>query len=89
MEHKILQVLADKYHNQIEESTTNIEMFLANPTGVAEHIVYVETVEKELEKISHAQDMIEALDIVRFQDEKLNAYNDEVEETNSVDYEIK
>jgi hypothetical protein len=32
--------------------------------GVAEHIDYSETVEKELEKISHAKDMIEALDVI-------------------------
>jgi hypothetical protein len=41
---------------------TNIDIFLANPQGVAEHIDFAETVERELEKIAHACDMLEALD---------------------------
>ena len=59
---RLLDNLKAKYENQIEISKTNIELFLASPQGVAEHIDYVETVEKELEKIAHAHDMLEALD---------------------------
>lgn len=59
---RLLDNLRSKYENQIEISKTNIELFLASPQGVAEHIDYVETVEKELEKIAHAHDMLEALD---------------------------
>jgi len=58
----VLNNLKAKYENQINISKTNIEMFLASPQGVAEHIDYSETVEKELEKIAHAHDMIEALE---------------------------
>lgn len=58
----VLTNLKAKYENQINISKTNIEMFLANPQGVAEHIDFTETVEKELEKIAHAHDMIEALE---------------------------
>ena len=43
-------------------SKNNINMFLASPQGVAEHIDFAETVEKELEKIAHAHDMLEALE---------------------------
>jgi len=57
----VLTNLKAKYENQINISKTNIEMFLASPQGVAEHIDFTETVEKELEKIAHAHDMIEAL----------------------------
>ena len=56
--------LKDKYQNQIDTAKTNIDMFLASPQGVAEHIDYVETVEKELEKIAHAHDMLEALELI-------------------------
>lgn len=59
---KVLNNLKAKYENQINISKTNIEMFLASPQGVAEHIDFTETVEKELEKIAHAHDMIEALE---------------------------
>lgn len=58
----VLNHLKAKYENQINISKTNIEMFLASPQGVAEHIDFSETVEKELEKIAHAHDMIEALE---------------------------
>ena len=58
----VLTNLKAKYENQINISKTNIEMFLASPQGVAEHIDFSETVEKELEKIAHAHDMIEALE---------------------------
>jgi hypothetical protein len=58
----VLTNLKAKYENQINISKTNIEMFLASPQGVAEHIDFTETVEKELEKIAHAHDMIEALE---------------------------
>jgi hypothetical protein len=58
----ILNNLRAKYENQIEISKTNITLFINNPQGVAEHIDYSETVEKELEKIAHAHDMLEALD---------------------------
>ncbi len=58
---RLLDNLRTKYENQIEISKTNIELFLASPQGVAEHIDYVETFEKELEKIAHAHDMLEAL----------------------------
>ena len=58
----ILNNLRAKYENQIEISKTNITLFIKNPQGVAEHIDYSETVEKELEKIAHAHDMLEALD---------------------------
>jgi hypothetical protein len=89
MNHRLLQVIADKYENQIETSVANIKVFLQNPTGVAEHIDYTDTIEKELEKISHAQDMIDALDVVRFRDEKLySAYDDDIENP-QVDYDVK
>ena len=58
----VLNNLKAKYENQINISKTNIEMFLASPQGVAEHIDFTDTVEKELEKIAHAHDMIEALE---------------------------
>jgi hypothetical protein len=58
----IINNLRAKYENQIEISKTNITLFINNPQGVAEHIDYSETVEKELEKIAHAHDMLEALD---------------------------
>jgi len=64
MDSVILNNLRAKYQNQIDISKVNIELFVNNPQGVAEHIDYSETVEKELEKIAHAHDMLEALDVL-------------------------
>jgi hypothetical protein len=61
MKAQIVNNLKDKYQNQIDTAKTNIDIFLASPQGVAEHIDFAETVEKELEKIAHANDMLEAL----------------------------
>ena len=57
----IVENLKAKYETEINIAKTNIKIFLASPQGVAEHIDYSETVEKELEKIAHAHDMLEAL----------------------------
>ena len=59
---QIVNNLRNKYQNQIDIAKTNIDMFLASPQGVAEHIDFSETIEKELEKIAHANDMLEALE---------------------------
>jgi hypothetical protein len=61
MKQQIVNNLRSKYQNQIDIAKTNIDMFLASPQGVAEHIDFSETIEKELEKIAHANDMLEAL----------------------------
>ena len=61
MKAQIVNNLKSKYQNQIDIAKTNIDIFLANPQGVAEHIDFSETIEKELEKIAHANDMLEAL----------------------------
>jgi hypothetical protein len=61
MKAQIVNNLKSKYQNQIDIAKTNIDIFLASPQGVAEHIDFTETVEKELEKIAHANDMLEAL----------------------------
>ena len=58
---QIVNNLRNKYQNQIDIAKANIAMFLASPQGVAEHIDFSETIEKELEKIAHANDMLEAL----------------------------
>jgi|TARA_R110000796_G_scaffold47730_1_gene114571 hypothetical protein len=64
MKKQIIDNLRAKYQNQIAIARTNVELFIASPQGVAEHIDFSETVEKELEKIAHANDMLEALEYV-------------------------
>ena len=51
---QMLIALKHKYQAQIELCKNNIRIFTTDPTGVAEHIDYASTVEKELEKMMHA-----------------------------------
>jgi hypothetical protein len=64
MKETLINNLKAKYINQIQISKTNINLFLASPQGVAEHIDFSETVEKELEKIAHANDMLESINLL-------------------------
>jgi hypothetical protein len=64
MKETVINNLKAKYINQIQISKTNINLFLASPQGVAEHIDFSETIEKELEKISHANDMLESINLL-------------------------
>jgi hypothetical protein len=64
MKETLINNLKAKYINQIQISKINISLFLASPQGVAEHIDFSETVEKELEKIAHANDMLESINLL-------------------------
>jgi len=60
----ILNVLAVQYQANIELHKENIKIFMANPVGVAEHINYAESIEKELTAIATNMDLLEALEEV-------------------------
>jgi hypothetical protein len=36
-------------------------VFLNNPSGVAEHSDYIETIQNEIDKVSHYEDQIETI----------------------------
>ena len=48
---QMLIAMKQKYQAEIEMAKSNVSIFVTDPTGVAEHIDYATTVEKELEKI--------------------------------------
>jgi len=62
MRHMILAALAEKYRALITTHQTNLEIHFKHPTGVAEHIDHLETVEKELEKIAHYRDLLKEVE---------------------------
>lgn len=64
MKNKLLENLRSRYQAQIDIHKTNIDIFLTKSIGVADHINFAETVEKELENIARYRDLIEALDLV-------------------------
>ena len=57
----IKEALIKKLEGDIEVAKTDLRTFLASPIGVAEHIDYVDTAEKKLDKLAHAEDKLESL----------------------------
>ena len=57
----LLEALIKKLEGEIEVAKANIEVYKMNPAGIGEHSDIVETIEKEIEKISTAADKIEAI----------------------------
>ena len=53
--------LKKKLEADIELARSDLEVFLNNPIGVAEHIDYIATAEKKLEHLAHAEDKLESL----------------------------
>ena len=58
----IKEALIQKLKGDIATSKANLRTFLADPKGVDEHIDFTETAEKELDKLAHAKDKLEALE---------------------------
>ena len=57
----IKEALIKKLEGDVALSETNLRTFLEKPIGVAEHIDYVETAEKELIKLTDAKDKLATL----------------------------
>jgi hypothetical protein len=57
----IKEALIKKLEGDVALSEANLKTFLENPIGVAEHIDYVETAEKELIKLTDAKDKLATL----------------------------
>lgn len=60
-----LQLLINKYENEIDMAKFNVDNLINNPVGVAEHPDLLETIETELRKIAEASDLLEAALIAR------------------------
>jgi hypothetical protein len=57
----ILEALKKKYEGVIAECFANIEIYLRNPNGIGEHPEILESIDTQLEKLSAAQEKLEAL----------------------------
>ena len=57
----IKDALIKKLEGDIEVAKADLTVFLEKPIGVAEHIDYVITAEKKLDKLAHAEDKLESL----------------------------
>ena len=60
-EYSLFVALKKKLEGDIAIHKTNISIYMNNTVGIGEHIDIVETVEKELEKLSAAEDKLMSL----------------------------
>ena len=65
MRRAILEALKLKYEAQIAEADATINIYLNNSVGIGEHPQHIEEVDKQLQKISDAQEKLDALEIFR------------------------
>lgn len=57
----LTEALRKHLEGKLAYHQANFQVFLINPVGVAEHGDYMETLEQELSKIAHYEDMLGAL----------------------------
>jgi hypothetical protein len=59
---EILRALKDQYEANIHTHRVNVEVYLQNPVGVGEHTDTLESITKEIEQMSHWQDLLHTLE---------------------------
>ena len=57
----IIQALEDRYNAQISEADATIKIYLENSVGIGEHPQHIDEVDKQLQKISEAQEKLNEL----------------------------
>ena len=61
----ILNALEAKYEAQVAEAHATIKIYLENSVGIGEHPQHIEEVDKQLQKISDAQEKLDTLEMFR------------------------
>jgi len=61
----ILNALEAKYEAQIAEADATINIYLNNSVGIGEHPQHIEEIDKQLQKLSDAQEKLNALEMFR------------------------
>ena len=62
MKEAILTALEARYEAQIAEADATVKIYLENSVGIGEHPQHLEEVDKQLEKISQAEEKLDALE---------------------------
>tara|TARA_R100001509_G_scaffold88992_1_gene51071 strand:+ start:419 stop:700 length:282 start_codon:yes stop_codon:yes gene_type:complete len=60
MKEQLVRTLKNHFLAKIENHKTNIQIMLDNPQSIPEHSDWIETVEKEVEKLAHFNDLHES-----------------------------
>jgi len=64
----ILEALEARFQAQVSEAEATIKIYLENPVGIGEHPQHVDEIDKQLQKISEAEEKLQA--IIRFKSSK-------------------
>ena len=57
----IIDALEKKYEAQMSKAEANLKVLLQNPVGVGDHPDIVETIDKEMQNITKAKEMLDEL----------------------------
>jgi hypothetical protein len=60
---KILEASKLHFHAHIEKHRMNLEVLLANPRSIPEHVDIMDTIEKELAEMADYHDKLEMINI--------------------------
>ena len=69
MRRAILEALEARFQAQVSEAEATIKIYLENPVGIGEHPQHVDEIDKQLQKISEAEEKLQA--IIRFKTERV------------------
>jgi|TARA_R100001460_G_scaffold7040_4_gene18255 hypothetical protein len=62
MKRAIIDALEARYHAQIAEADATIKIYLENSVGIGEHPQHIDEVDKQLLKITEAEEKLAALE---------------------------
>jgi hypothetical protein len=62
MKRAIIDALEARYHAQIAEADATIKIYLENSVGIGEHPQHIDEVDKQLQKITEAEEKLGALE---------------------------
>ena len=69
MRNAILEALEARFQAQVSEAEATIKIYLENTVGIGEHPQHVDEIDKQLQKISEAEEKLQA--IIRFKTERV------------------
>ena len=69
MRNAILEALEARFQAHVSEAEATIKIYLENPVGIGEHPQHVDEIDKQLQKISEAEEKLQA--IIRFKTERV------------------
>ena len=62
MRMRMIKALIKHAEANLVKHRINVQIFLDNPSGVAEHSDYLETIQKEIDMMSHYEDQIHTIE---------------------------